>query len=72
LPRAAILTTRVGQNYALRVGQYYALTSSAAFIEMPCQIVRGGRRLIYRMLSWNPWQGVFLRLVERLHECWLC
>jgi hypothetical protein len=47
-------------------------TFRAAFIEMPCQIVRGGRRLIYRMLSWNPWQGVFLRLVERLHGCWLC
>ena len=31
-----------------------------------------GRRLIYRLLSWNPWQGVFLRLVERLHGCWLC
>ena len=47
-------------------------TYCAAFIQMPCQIVRGGRRLIYRMLSWNPWQGVFLRLVERLHECWQC
>jgi hypothetical protein len=21
--------------------------------------------------SWNPWQGVFLRLVERLHGYWL-
>ena len=30
------------------------------------------RRLIYRLLSWNPWQGTFLRLVERLHGCWLC
>jgi hypothetical protein len=47
-------------------------TYCAAFIQMPCQIVRGGRRLIFRMLSWNPWQGVFLRLVERLHECWQC
>jgi hypothetical protein len=47
-------------------------TYCAAFIQLPCQIVRGGRRLIYRLLSWNPWQGVFLRLVERLHECWLC
>jgi hypothetical protein len=47
-------------------------TYCAAFIQMPCQIVRGGRQLIYRMLSWNPWQGVFLRLVERLHGCWLC
>jgi Transposase DDE domain group 1 len=47
-------------------------TFCAAFIQMPCQIVRGGRRLIYRLLSWNPWQGVFLRLVERLHGCMLC
>ena len=43
-----------------------------AFIEMPCQIIRGARRLIYRLLSWNPWQGMFLRLVERLQSCWLC
>jgi hypothetical protein len=47
-------------------------TYCAAFIQMPCQIVRGGRRWVYRMLSWNPWQGVFLRLVERLHGSWLC
>jgi hypothetical protein len=47
-------------------------TFCAAWIEMPCQIVRSGGRLIYRLLSWNPWQGVFLRLVERLHGCWLC
>ena len=33
---------------------------------MPCQIVRGGRRLIYRLLSWNEWQGVFLRMVYAL------
>jgi len=47
-------------------------TFCAAMIQMPCQIVRSGGRLIYRLLSWNPWQGVFLRLVERLHGCWLC
>jgi hypothetical protein len=47
-------------------------TFRAAMIEMPCQIVRTGRRLIYRLLSWNPWQGAFLRLVERLQGCWLC
>jgi hypothetical protein len=37
-----------------------------AIILMPCQIVRGGRRLIYRLLSWNEWQGVFLRVVHAL------
>ena len=35
-------------------------------ILMPCQIVRGGHRLIYRLLSWNEWQGVFLRIVFAL------
>ena len=39
----------------------------AAMIELPCQIVRGGRRQIYRLLSRNRWNEVFSRLVERLH-----
>jgi hypothetical protein len=46
-------------------------TFRAAMIAIPCQIVRGGRRLVYRLLSWNPWQGAFLRLVERLNGSWL-
>jgi hypothetical protein len=47
-------------------------TFCVALMQAPCQIVRTGRRIIYRLLSWNPWQGVFLRLVERLHGCRLC
>jgi len=47
-------------------------TFCAAMIQMPCQILKSGRRLIYRLLSWNPWQGAFLRLVERLQGSWLC
>jgi hypothetical protein len=43
-----------------------------AFIQVPCQLVRTGRRIVYRLLSWNPWQHVFLRLIERLHGCQLC
>jgi hypothetical protein len=30
-----------------------------AFLLLPCQIVRTGRKLVYRLLSWNPWQHVF-------------
>ena len=37
-----------------------------AFVRMPCQIVRAGRRLIYRLLSWNPWQRVFFRTFAQL------
>lgn len=47
-------------------------TFCVAMMQVPCQIVRGARRIVYRLLSWNPWQGVFLRLVERLHGCRLC
>ena len=37
-----------------------------AFMRMPCQIVRAGRRLVYRLLGWNPWQHVFFRMVTHL------
>jgi hypothetical protein len=37
-----------------------------AFVRIPCQIVRTGRRLVYRLLSWNPHRPIFFRLVGRL------
>ncbi len=33
-----------------------------AFIKIPCQIVRAGRKLIYRVLSYSPHLPVFFRL----------
>ena len=41
-------------------------TFLAAIVSIPAQIVRTGRRIIYRLLSWNPWQQVFFRLVDAL------
>ncbi len=38
-----------------------------AFMLVPCQVVRTGRRTVYRLLAWNPWQHVFLRGVDALH-----
>jgi hypothetical protein len=37
-----------------------------AFLELPCQIVRTGRRLVYRLLAWNPWLPVFFRALRVL------
>jgi hypothetical protein len=37
-----------------------------AFIKIPCQIVRAGRKLIYRVLSYNPNLPVFFRLTTAL------
>ena len=36
------------------------------FIRVPCQIIRSGRKIIYRLLSWNPWQEVLLRGLDTL------
>ena len=43
-----------------------------AFVRLPCQIVRQGRRIIYRLLSWNPWLEVLLRVVEELRPPLRC
>jgi hypothetical protein len=37
-----------------------------AFVRLPCQIVRTGGRLLYRLMSWNPYQPIFFRLVDVL------
>ena len=37
-----------------------------AFVRLPCQIVRTGRKLVYRLLAWNPYQSIFFRLVSAL------
>jgi len=36
------------------------------FIRVPCQIIRSGRKIIFRLLAWNPWQEVLLRGLDVL------
>ncbi len=35
-------------------------------MRLPCQLVRTGRKLVFRLLSWNPYQRTFWRLVTAL------
>lgn len=37
-----------------------------AFMLLPVQVVRTSRRLVFRLLAWNPWQAVFLRGFDHL------
>jgi hypothetical protein len=37
-----------------------------AFVLLPCQIIRAGRKLIYRLLGWNPHLSIFFRVVNAL------
>jgi hypothetical protein len=36
------------------------------FVEIPCQIVHGARRIRWRIQAWNPWLGAFFRLLDAL------
>jgi hypothetical protein len=37
-----------------------------SLMRVPAQVVRTGRQLVIRLLAWNEWQPVFLRLAARL------
>jgi hypothetical protein len=37
-----------------------------ALVEVPCQIVRTGRRIVYRLLGYTEWTRTFLRTFERI------
>jgi hypothetical protein len=41
-------------------------------MRLPCQIIKTGRRIIYRLLSWNPWLSPLLRLSQRMHQPLRC
>ena len=43
-----------------------------SFIEVPCQIVRSGRRVIYRLLGWNRWQPALLRMADAMRHPLRC
>ena len=43
-----------------------------AFILIPVQVVRSSRRLVFRLLAWNPWQAVFLRGFDQWREPLRC
>lgn len=37
-----------------------------AFMIIPVQVVRTSRRIVFRLLAWNPWQAIFLRGFDHL------
>lgn len=41
-------------------------TFRRAFMAIPAQIVKAGRRIIFRLLAWNRWLPAFFRLLDQL------
>jgi hypothetical protein len=35
------------------------------FLRQPAQIVTTGRRVVVRLMAWNPWQPIFFRLLDQ-------
>jgi Transposase DDE domain group 1 len=42
------------------------------FMRIPVQVVRTSRRIIFRLLAWNPWQVVLLRGFDHLPDLRRC
>lgn len=47
-------------------------TFRQALMNIPTQILRAGRKIIHRLLAWNPWQHVFFRLLDQLNRPLTC
>lgn len=43
-----------------------------AFMLVPVQVLRTGRRIVYRLLGWNPWQRVLLRAFDAVSQPLRC
>lgn len=40
----------------------------STFVTIPCLVIQSGRRLVLRVLGWNPYLMTLFRLVSRLRE----
>jgi hypothetical protein len=62
-------TGRWAARYAAEKAAVWRMKFKAfvnAFLCVPVQVVRTSRRIIFRLLGWNPWQAVLLRGFDHL------
>jgi Transposase DDE domain group 1 len=62
----ALLQPRAGHRQQLLTMEFRKFLGEVVLL--PCQIVRTGRRLIYRLLQWNPWVNMLCRVSELLRK----
>ena len=63
-PTGSTTDEKAEQKRGLLTMEFRTFVNS--LMRVPAQIVRTGRRLVIRLLAWNQWQEVFLRLASRL------
>jgi hypothetical protein len=62
----ALLQPRSADRQALLTMEFKKFL--AEVVLLPCQVVRAGGRLLYRLLQWNPWVDLLCRAVEVLRR----
>jgi hypothetical protein len=60
----ALVQPRTGQGAKLLTMEFRRFLEEVMLL--PCQIVRAGRRLVYRLLQWSPWVGMLCKVSELL------
>jgi Transposase DDE domain group 1 len=68
LPEAPGRWTQRHRDEKRRVLRMEFKTFVNAFVRIPCQVIRTGRKLVLRLLGWNPHLSIFFRLLSRLRE----
>jgi len=43
-----------------------------AIVRLPCQLIRTGRRVVFRLLSWNPHQAILFRMLDAVRRPLRC
>jgi Transposase DDE domain group 1 len=62
----ALLQPRAADRQALLAMEFKKFLREVVLL--PCQLVRAGRRLVYRLLQWGPWVDVLCRGVDVLRR----
>ncbi len=68
-------TGRWGETYRAEKKAVLSMefkTFLQSFMRLPCQVVRTGRRIVFRLLAWNPWVHILLRGVDVLRQPLRC
>jgi Transposase DDE domain group 1 len=60
----ALLQPKAASQHALLTMEFKKFLREVLLL--PCQIVRSGRRLIYRLLRWNPWVSLLVGTLDVL------
>jgi hypothetical protein len=73
-----LLSGRPGRHGATHRQQQHSIVKMEfkrfvnALVLLPCQIVKAGRRIVYRLLGWNPWANALLHLAEAMRRPLRC